>query len=215
MNSTWQSHGDMPTDWDADNHNERHFMTAFVLTVSGMYIFSVNLNAVQHHSLRTVEIAPIDHSPFWIKIVPAILDPQNTRTLSYLGGWNHHDYRRDTTQFLGESVKMYLQTRDRYDNVRCLDLANDTLAIGVKRRDEFVCDPKLAYSTAVPSTSGRGHTPCDSGSNITWRWTNGTACNPRWGVHGILAQYPSSSSSQGGCYEIEFRCGLHLPACIV
>jgi hypothetical protein len=213
MNSTWQSHGDMPTDWDPAKHNERHFETEFVLTVSGMYIFSVRLDAVEHHSLRTVEVAAIDDSPFWINIVPAELDPTNTRTLSYFVGLDHQDYIREPTQYLGQWVTMHLQTRDRYDNVRCLDLANDTLTIGVTRLGKIECDPEHANSSSAPSTSGGGNTPCVIGSTVKWHWTNGATCTPRWDVHGKVETYPPSS--QGGCYEIEFRCESPLPASII
>ena len=45
-------------------------------------------------------------------------------------------------KFVGKWVKMHLQTRDRYDNVRCLDLANDTLIIGVTRLGKMECNPE-------------------------------------------------------------------------
>jgi hypothetical protein len=208
MNSTWQNHGNMPTDWDPDNHTERHFETEFVLTVSGMYIFSVRLDVVEHHSLRTVDVAAIRDSPFWINIVPAELDPKNTRTLSYFAGSDHLDYNRETTQFVGKWVKMHLQTRDRYDNVRCLDLANDTLIIGVTRLGKMECNPANSSSAA-----DGGNTPCVHGSTVRWHWTNSAACTLRWDVQGKLEKNPPSS--KGGCYEIEFRCESPLAASIV
>jgi len=86
MNISWDANGDQPAGWDRHLpvRNERHFNTAFLLTVSGVYKFEVSLSdLVESSHMETVGMAPIVHSPFYVMVIPGALAPSKTYILKY------------------------------------------------------------------------------------------------------------------------------------
>jgi hypothetical protein len=226
VESSWVKDGSQG--WGVDEntpHHEKHFQTNFVLTISGVYTFSVELGDIFGYNSEqwplmptTVELAHIDDSPFWITVIPAQLDTRNSRTLSYFGMEeprslpNKPDNRPE--QVKGKYVAMSLQTRDRYDNVRCLQQANDTLTITVKMKhtndDDIlhgtvVCNPINNVTSHETGKKWYGKTICDENngnSTVNWMWTNHSEeCQPKWGP----TQRSTDVENHGGCFRIEFN----------
>ena len=86
MNISWDATGTVPAGWDRHLpvQNERHFNTAFLLTVSGVYTFKVSLSdLVASSHMETVGVASIAGSPFHVMVIPSELDPSKTYILKY------------------------------------------------------------------------------------------------------------------------------------
>jgi hypothetical protein len=217
--SRWQKNGSEPAGWDTkQQHNEPHFETEFVLTVSGTYRFEVQLSdTIGYHAhpanmpVQPVKVAAITGSPFQITVIPAHLDTANTRTLSYFHGVdpvNPGDTRdpANPEQTFNQPMMMTLQTRDRYDNVRCNDKANDTLTIGVSREDHGdYCLRSNASSESVPGTDAKGNTRCDNLITVKWYWSPAEQCRPHFDANGDRMRSIAAPKYRGGCYIIEFN----------
>ena len=98
---------------------------------------------------------------------------------------------------------MLMQTRDKYDNVRCLTGANDTLKVGVEYKDQIICSRDNATHNTIEQS---GNTSCDASkaeTEVWWKWqkycVGGRATGgPGEGDRGYGKRF-------NGCYEVIFR----------